>query len=223
MPERPGDMDERDVDARFASIIARWDGPVPAQDPDAGPATSDAVAATPAADAARTRPGSDEGVAVEADGGADGDGGAADVTDAGPGTDTDAGEPAPPATPPSPWVNPSPLDVVVPASAWRAAEPTDPGTEAAAEKAEAALEDDVEHFEPPEVVLPPQEDLHFWGAVIGLVAGPLMLLYVVFARPFHSTRWFVIAIVVSLVGFGLLILRQPRHRDPTSGDDGARV
>jgi hypothetical protein len=50
-----------------------------------------------------------------------------------------------------------------------------------------------------------------------------MLLYVVFARPFHSTRWFVIAIVVSLVGFGLLILRQPRHRDPTSGDDGARV
>ncbi len=29
MPDRPGDMDERDVDARFASIIARWDGPVP--------------------------------------------------------------------------------------------------------------------------------------------------------------------------------------------------
>ena len=29
MPDRPGDMDERDVDARFASIVARWDGPVP--------------------------------------------------------------------------------------------------------------------------------------------------------------------------------------------------
>ena len=134
----------------------------------------------------------------------------------------DAAEPEPQApTPRSPWVNPSPLDVVVPASAWRTAEPADAATQAAAAAAEAALDDD--HFEPPEVILPPQEDLHFWGAVIGLVAGPLMLLYVVFARPFHSTRWFVIAVVVSLIGFGLLVLRQPRHRDPTSGDDGARV
>ncbi|HSO65555.1 MAG TPA: hypothetical protein VLQ78_10685, partial [Ornithinibacter sp.] len=141
--------------------------------------------------------------------------------------EADAGEPAPPATPPSPWVNPSPLDLVVPASAWRAAEPTDSRTAAAAAAAEASLEDDLapdeEHFEPPEVVLPPQEDLHFWGAVIGLVAGPLMLLYVVFARPFHSTRWFVAAVLVSLVGFALLILRQPKDRDPTSGDDGARI
>ena len=130
--------------------------------------------------------------------------------------------PVPPVTPRAPWVNPSPLDVVVPASAWRAAEPTDAATEAAAEQAEAALADD-EHFEPPEVVLPPQEDLHFWGAVIGLVAGPLMLLWVVFARPSHSTRWFIVSVVVSLLGFGLLILRQPKHRDPTSGDNGARV
>ena len=36
MPDRPGDMDERDVDARFASIVARWDGPVPAADDPAG-------------------------------------------------------------------------------------------------------------------------------------------------------------------------------------------
>ena len=138
-------------------------------------------------------------------------------------TEPDAVErPAPPVTPRAPWVNPSPLDVVVPASAWRAAEPTDAATEAAAEQAEEALADD-EHFEPPEVVLPPQEDLHFWGAVIGLVAGPLMLLWVVFARPSHSTRWFIVSVVVSLLGFGLLILRQPKHRDPTSGDNGARV
>ena len=75
----------------------------------------------------------------------------------------------------SPWVNPSPLDVVVPRvglAGRRGARRRD-GRAAAA--AEAALTED-EHFEPPEVVLPPQEDLHFWGAVIGLVAGPLMLL-----------------------------------------------
>jgi hypothetical protein len=192
-------MDERDVDARFASIVARWDGPVPdADDPPADHAP-ERPPAEPAAD---------------------------EVTDGDPAEDTgeaDAGEPAaPPVTPRSPWVNPSPLDVVVPASAWRAAEPADPATQAAAEEAEKALTEE-EHFEPPEVVLPPQEDLHFWGAVIGLVAGPLMLLWVVFARPSHTTRWFVVSVIVSLVGFGLLVLRQPKHRDPTSGDDGARV
>jgi hypothetical protein len=192
-------MDERDVDARFASIVARWDGPVPDAD-------------DPPADDAPERPTAEP--AVDA------------VTVGDPAEDTgeaDAGEPAaPPVTPRSPWVNPSPLDVVVPASAWRAAEPADPATQAAAEEAEKALTEE-EHFEPPEVVLPPQEDLHFWGAVIGLVAGPLMLLWVVFARPSHTTRWFVVSVIVSLVGFGLLVLRQPKHRDPTSGDDGARV
>ena len=217
MPERPGDMDERDVDARFASIVAGWDGPVPAADETAGAGgATDAVdpsATAPAAPDAPDAPGRSREV-TEPERARTDDG----IRD----EPADAGEPAPqPPLPRSPWVNPSPLDVVVPPSAWRTAEPVDPTTEAAATAAEAALED--EHFEPPEVTLPPQEDLHFWGAVIGLVAGPLMLLYVVFARPFHSTRWFVIAILVSLVGFGLLILRQPRHRDPTSGDDGARV
>ena len=199
MPDRPGDMDERDVDARFASIVARWDGPLP---------DADQVATT----------GTDEH--AEGDATSGGDDAATDPTAT---PESDAGEPAtPPVTPRSPWVNPSPLDVVVPASAWRAAEEPDAETAAAAEAAEEALAED-EHFEPPEVVLPPQEDLHFWGAVIGLVAGPLMLLWVVFARPSHSVRWFLVSVLVSLVGFGLLVLRQPKHRDPTSGDNGARV
>lgn len=200
MPDRPGDMDERDVDARFASIVARWDGPVP--DADTVADEEQGVTADAATDDAST-PAPPEGEAEA--------------------TASDAVEPAPPPVAPrAPWVNPSPLDVVVPPSAWRSAEPVDATTEAAAEAAEAALADE-EHFEPPEVVLPPQEDLHFWGAVIGLVAGPLMLLWVVFARPDHSTRWFIVSVVVSLVGFALLVLRQPAHRDPTSGDDGARV
>jgi hypothetical protein len=199
-------MDERDVDARFASIVARWDGPVPDADD------------TPADDA----PGRSSTDPALADELTDGDAPAEDTDETAVG-EPDAGEPAAPqSTPRSPWVNPSPLDVVVPSSAWRAAEPADPETQAAAAEAEKALEED-EHFEPPEVVLPPQEDLHFWGAVIGLVAGPLMLLWVVFARPSHSTRWFIVSVVVSLLGFGLLVLRQPKHRDPTSGDNGARV
>jgi len=205
VPDRPGDMDERDVEARFASIVAQWNSPLP--DVDQLLADDDPEVIEPGADP------TDHAVADAP----------ADDPEA------DAGKPAaPPVTPRLPWVNPSPLDVVVPASSWRAAEPTepaDPGAESAVEKAAAEDEAvlDEEHFEPPEVELPPQEDLHFWGAVIGLVAGPLMLLWVVFARPSHSTRWFFVSVVVSLLGFGLLILRQPTHRDPTSGDDGARV
>jgi hypothetical protein len=221
VPERPGDMDERDVDARFASIVARWDEP--ASQAEDSPQAEDAsqgiptdAGAAPAAPAPPATPGP-----VAETGGAPAEDPATTVDE------TDAGQAAPPASPRSPWVNPSPLDLVVPASAWRAAQPPDDTTVAAAPAAEAGagagagIEDG--HYDPPEVVLPPQEDLGFWGAVIGLVAGPLMLLYVVFARPFHSTRWFVAAVVVSLVGFALLILRQPKHRDPTSGDDGARV
>ncbi|MFQ6170572.1 hypothetical protein ACK8HX_03105 [Oryzobacter sp. R7] len=197
MAERPGEMDERDVDERFASIVARWEGSVPdaAAGPDAPVAPTDGGAAT---------------------GGAPAVGG-----DAAPDTAETAAEPPAPRPARPPWVNPSPLEVVVPASAWRSEPPADDETRAAAAAAEADLDD--EHYEPPPVVLPPQEDLHFWGAVVGLVAGPLMLLYVVFARPFHSTRWFIASVLVSLVGFGLLVLRQPRSRDELDGDDGARV
>ncbi|WP_377642099.1 hypothetical protein [Oryzobacter terrae] len=208
MAERPGEMDERDVDERFASIIARWDGPVPDGEERAP------TGRPPEVDRAPAPPTDVEGTATE-----DVLPEAPRTTDAPVDTDADA-DAGPSATRPA-WVNPSPLDIVLPASSWRAAAEPDDETKAAAAKAEAALED--EHFEPPPVSLPPQEDLHFWGAVIGLVAGPLMLLYVVFARPFHSTRWFVASVAVSLIGFALLVLRQPRNRDDHDSDDGARV
>ncbi len=206
MTDRPGEMDERDVEERFASIVAAWDTPLP-----------------------------DEG-----------DGSATDATDdpgdgspAVPGGAEESGPDAP-ARPRPPWVNPSPLDLVVPASTWRTpTTPAGPGTTGAegtgsdgqgsgsdgttGEPAATAAPDDGEHFEPPPVTLPPQEDLHFWGAVVGLVGGPLLLLYVALARPFHSERWFAAGVLLSLVGFALLVLRQPRHRDPDDTDDGARI
>ena len=44
---------------------------------------------------------------------------------------------------------------------------------------------DEDHFEPPSRVAPaaPQEDLHFWGIIVGLVGGPLLLLWLVLFRP----------------------------------------
>lgn len=216
MPDRPGDMDERDVDARFASIVAQWEHSQVDESDAAAPAgapVTDDSAADPAA-GAESAAGSARSAASDPTG------------SEGAAPEGAAPDPAAPA-PRDPWVNPSPLNLVVPASAWRTPDPQDAATERAAADADEALEAAIAaeepHFEPPEVTLPPQEDLGFWGAVIGLVAGPLMLLYVVFARPFHSTRWFVASVVVSLLGFALLVLRQPAHRDPTSGDDGARV
>jgi hypothetical protein len=192
-------MDERDVDARFASIVSAWDGPLPTGTEDLegdgpleAPPDVDADGAARQPDTEPTPPGSE------------------------------AGRP--------PWVNPSPLDLVVPPSVWRGPTTPDAGAAtgvgeggAAGAGAAASTDSDDEHFEPPPVTLPPQEDLHFWGAVIGLVAGPLILLWVALARPFYTGRWFAAGVVLSLVGFGLLVLRQPRHRDPTDGDDGARV
>ncbi|MBM6404036.1 hypothetical protein JQN72_07245 [Phycicoccus sp. CSK15P-2] len=183
MNDRPGEMDERDVDERFASIVAAWDDP--AALPQRGETGRRAVGPT---DAGPTAPEQDR---------------EADEPEAGP----DA-----PAPPPS-GVNPSPLEGTTGASSWRVPEPAEPGA------TPPALED--EHYDPPPVHLPPQEDLHFWGAVIGLVGGPLLLVYVAMARPFHSTRWFLAGLVLSLLGFALLVLRQPRDRD--EDDDGARV
>ncbi len=209
MSDRPGEMDERDVDERFASIVAAWDGPVPT-----GPASAVSTTPAPAADETGTE---DDDTAAAPDAAATPD------DDTGPETPSSTETAREDHRPP--WVNPSPLDLVVPASSWRVAPPpasggttTPPGSTTATPGPE-----DEDHYEPPPVTLPPQEDLHFWGAVIGLVGGPLLLLYVALARPFHSERWFAAGVVLSLVGFALLVLRQPRHRDPSDDDDGARV
>ena len=233
MSDRPGEMDERDVDERFASIVAGWGSPTPTDAPEDdapdGPGTGRPGAGDgePAGEADRVEADPDDGPGHDEEarsGEVDGIE-APDADDVGDDAEDSEGSEGPggpretsgrAALPP--WVNPSPLDAVVPASSWRVSPPT-----AGTTPTPPPAEPDDEHYEPPPVTLPPQEDLHFWGAVVGLVGGPLLLLYVALARPFHSDRWFAAGVVLSLVGFGLLVLRQPRHRDPTDGDDGARV
>ncbi|MCA1781648.1 MAG: hypothetical protein ABR500_15470 [Dermatophilaceae bacterium] len=131
----------------------------------------------------------------------------------------DSPEPAPaPAEPPAPrpgvniWRGPT---------TWRPPEdafdtpPTEPTVRAAPE------EDDEDEFRPRPVTLPPQEDLHFWGIVVGLVGGGLLLLYVALTGASTSSWWFLTAVALFVGGFALLILRQPRERDTT--DDGTRL
>ncbi|WP_435198338.1 hypothetical protein [Janibacter sp. GS2] len=174
--------DERDVDAIFESMVARWDDPSAAEAHGASPATGDVAPRRQTT----------------------GDVHLPSPRAAGPGTDDD-----PPAAVPEP----------VP---WR----TDP-THSVADALlgnddDPGLADDDEGFTPPAPApLPPASDRLFWGALIGLVLGPLGLIWTVIVRP---GGFWPKAVVIALIvgGFACLVLRQPRDRgyDP---DQGARV
>ena len=193
-------MSDRDVDAEFADIIARWD------EVESLPDAPDAGGAGPALDAGR------DGGAVET---------SADPTapgDAPPARGTGINPPLRPTT------NPPPTRPFV---VWRGAEI--PEVEDPAEVPDPVelreLSDlDDEHFEPgPTAPLPPQEDLQFWGIIVGLVAGPLVLLWLVLFRPDVSDLWTIGALGLTVMGFVLLVLRQPHARDEDDPDNGARL
>ncbi len=83
---------------------------------------------------------------------------------------------------------------------------------------------DHEHFTPaPTAPLPPQEDIQFWGIILGLVGGPLLLLWLVLFRPHVSDWWTIGALLLTAGGFVLLVMRQPHSRDENDPDDGAVV
>lgn len=183
-------MSDRDVDAEFADIIARWDEVESLPDPPASPGAPD-----PLGDDTRD-PSAD------------------------PGPDQRATGVNPPL---QPNVNPPPTRPFV---VWRGAEQPEPTEDAPdpVELRESHDLDDDDHFEPgPTAPLPPQEDLQFWGIIVGLVAGPLLLLWLVLFRPDVSDWWTIGALGLTVMGFVLLVMRQPQSRDEDDPDNGARV
>ena len=80
-------------------------------------------------------------------------------------------------------------------------------------------EDD--HFVPPRPDPLPAGDLHFWAILVGLVLGPALILLSA-VLPVLPTVWTGVGALLTLVGFVLLVLRQPRRRRH-DGDWGARV
>lgn len=182
--------DERDVDAIFESIVARWDHP-PAADPTEG---------TPAAGPDAPRRQSTGEVRLPSP--RPGDPETPEEPAAGP--EEPAGGPA---AEPVPWRT-DPTNSVADALLGN---DDDPG-----------IADDEEGFTPPPPApLPPATDRLFWGALAGLVLGPLGLLWIALARP---GGFWPKAIVIGLIigGFTCLYLRQPTDRgyDP---DHGARI
>lgn len=174
-------MSERDIDAEFDAIVARWD------DETLQPPKPRTVQDITTAYAALSRP-----------------------------------------------ENPSPQspddETTDPAQTTRSEQPNEPehlqqpeasAPEAWREGPSIDAEDD-DHFEPGPVQLPPSEDLGYWGAIVGLVGGPLLMVWIALTGPFYRGWWILGAIVLFLGGFALLVMRQPRQRDPFD-DDGARV
>jgi hypothetical protein len=125
-----------------------------------------------------------------------------------------------------PSVNPPPTRPFV---VWRGAEQPPPAepAELQSEPGPAELmdlDDEDDHFEPgPTAPLPPQEDLQFWGIIVGLVAGPLILLWLVLFRPNVSDWWTLGALGLTVLGFVLLVMRQPHSCAEDDPDNGARV
>lgn len=84
--------------------------------------------------------------------------------------------------------------------------------------------EDSDHFEPPPPrPLPPQEDLHFWGSMIGLVTGPLLLLWLVLFDPNVAGWWLWLALGLTVGGFLLLVMRPDSEDDDGDYGNGAVV
>lgn len=198
-------MSDKDVDAQFADIIAHWDDVAAVPDGDrpapAAGAPDDGYAAGPAPE--DEPPAGDE-----------------------PPRPRSAVNPPllPNVNPPlRPREDPSPVPLERPFVVWRGAVPP-ADDDADTGPSELAADEEDEHFEPgPTAPLPPQEDLQFWGIIVGLVAGPLLLLWLVLFRPDVSGWWTAGALGLTIGGFVLLVLRQPHHRDEDDPDNGARV
>lgn len=78
-----------------------------------------------------------------------------------------------------------------------------------------------DHFVPPPTPPLPAGDLHFWGILVGLVGGPLLVVLSAVV-PVLDPAWTGVGAALTVAGFVLLVLRQPRQRH--HGDDwGAQV
>lgn len=194
-------MSDRDVDAEFADIIARWDEVETLPDPEHLEAATTDGTTTPVVEDLADTEGNPSATNPSA-------------------TNPSATNPSP--LQPSP-TNPPPTRPFV---VWRGADQNPAAQATSGEVAEPVelFEDEDDHFVPgPLAPLPPQEDLSFWGIVVGLVAGPLLLLWLVLFRPDVSGWWTLSALGMIVGGFVLLVMRQPHDRDADDPDNGARV
>jgi hypothetical protein len=126
-----------------------------------------------------------------------------------------------PRTPePAPEVDPGPVPEAQRPVPWRV-DPTGSVADAllSSDEDPGSAGDDEGYTPPPPRPLPPTTDRLFWGAFLGLVLGPLGLIWLVVVRPDVGAwaMWVVLGLTVG--GFACLVVRQPPDRDddPTRG------
>lgn len=86
-------------------------------------------------------------------------------------------------------------------------------------------EEPEEDFVPSAPQALPRDDLGFWGALIGVGGGPLLLVLIAFCGDGGERFWLMVAIGLTVMGFALLFMRLPKRKDPEEDDydDGAVV
>lgn len=211
----PRRNENESVDAAFADIIANWHLTAGSERAsDASPEDSDGASEHSAAEEAE-RP------AAQTPDGGESAGSAASVpshdpqdssVDPGPST-PDAGNAPPHNEPPHrPRTVQEVFGPLDGSDGWRSHTPPEDN------------EDD-EEFVPPAPRSLPAGDLGFWGALIGLVGGPLLLLLIAVFGDGGERFWLMVAIAMTFCGFALLVLRLPARKDPEDDDpdDGAVV
>jgi len=219
------DQDRSEVDAQFAAIIAHWAeddalasagaGPWPEQEGYGPPAADHAPTPDTTVDAGTDAPTREPGT----------DGG----HDTGTGRPTPAGPPpvgptsaGPTPSGPAPVGHPTPLAQPAPPPAVPSWGP-DPAGRGPLPPEAHSQPDPEDHFIPGPTAPLPAGDLQFWGILIGLTGGPLLLLYLILFDRSADSLWLLMAISMTVGGFALLVSRLPRHRDEDDGDDGARL
>ena len=211
-------MAEKDVDEQFAAIMARWDDEALGHDPYGDP-TAD--------------PHSTPEITRVSD--------VSDIADVPSLTDRPDG-----VNPPLPMTPPPAAPPPSTAPRHRTGQPYDPDNVAAPEpptlddrddvdrddlggirdiddldRLSGESDEDVHYSPPPPAPLPPSEDKHFWTMMGALVTGPVLFLYLLLFNRDGNGWWMIFAVLVSVVGFVLLVLRQPLERD--EDDDGIRL
>ncbi len=229
-------MADKDVDEQFAAIMAHWDEEALGIDPFGDPTAGDAAKGRGHADPGR-------GPGEQSDAPQRGDDAPSPTPPAVPSAGTAApespapGSPAPASPAPrsptaskddaTPEARTAPPEAEPPAS-----QPHVAGTDAGADQVTPSVvgsawrrhepADVEEHFEPPPPApLPSSEDKHFWTMMGALISGPLLFLYLLLFNRDGNGWWMTFALLTSVAGFVLLVLRQPNKRD--EDDDGVRL
>lgn len=192
-------MAERDVEEQWAAIVAHWDDVALGLDPYGDP-TRDIEDNEDTADAADAK-------------------GVADANGVDGHRAVDGVNPVIPGPRTEPVIVPS--EVVEPSNLLDALDHLDAMDDPDTVRPDGSLTEDAHYVPPPPAPLPPSEDKHFWTMIAALVTGPLLFLYLLLFNRDGNGWWMMFALLVSIAGFVLLVLRQPLDRD--EDDDGIRL